>query len=128
MDGGVEYGHSRREPGAGAGLAPSGHRTGAVKVTGESARPGALPDLAAFGLARPNAARIYDYLLGGKDNYAADRQAAEQLLRALPDARLAIADRPVRRQGKSAIQSIHCRRRLSPRCLATSSKLASHSL
>ncbi|HET7013645.1 MAG TPA: SAM-dependent methyltransferase [Streptosporangiaceae bacterium] len=33
-------------------------------------------------------ARIYDYLLGGKDNNAADRQAAEQLLRALPDAAL----------------------------------------
>ncbi len=27
----------------------------------------------------PNAARIYDYLLGGKDNFAADRAAAEQL-------------------------------------------------
>jgi S-adenosyl methyltransferase len=34
----------------------------------------------------PNAARIYDYLLGGKDNFAADRAAAEQLLRVAPDA------------------------------------------
>jgi hypothetical protein len=59
-----------------------------VKVTGDAARPGAVPGLAAFDPARPNAARIYDYLLGGKDNYAADRQAAEQLLRAVPDARL----------------------------------------
>jgi hypothetical protein len=33
----------------------------------------------------PNVARIYDYLLGGKDNFAADRQAARQLLAALPD-------------------------------------------
>lgn len=32
------------------------------------------------------AARIYDYLLGGTDNNATDRQAAEQLLLALPDA------------------------------------------
>jgi hypothetical protein len=24
----------------------------------------------------PNVARIYDYILGGKDNFAADRQAA----------------------------------------------------
>ena len=38
---------------------------------------------------QPNAARVYDYLLGGKDNFAADRQAAGQLLRALPDAALA---------------------------------------
>lgn len=35
---------------------------------------------------KPNAARIYDYLLGGKDHFAADRDAASQLLRALPDA------------------------------------------
>ena len=34
---------------------------------------------------RPNVARIYDYLLGGKDNFAADREAARQLLLASPD-------------------------------------------
>jgi hypothetical protein len=39
-----------------------------------------------FDPSRPNAARIYDYLLDGKDNFAADRQAAADLLRALPDA------------------------------------------
>jgi len=33
----------------------------------------------------PNVARIYDYLLGGKDNFAADRQAAGQLIAAIPD-------------------------------------------
>lgn len=33
----------------------------------------------------PNVARIYDYILGGKDNFAADRQAAQQLLAAVPD-------------------------------------------
>jgi hypothetical protein len=32
-------------------------------------------------------ARVYDYLLGGKDNYPADRQAAEQVLAAVPSAR-----------------------------------------
>ena len=30
-------------------------------------------------------ARIYDYLLGGKDNFAADREAAGQLIAAIPD-------------------------------------------
>jgi S-adenosyl methyltransferase len=30
-------------------------------------------------------ARVYDYLLGGKDNYAADRAAAEAALKAWPD-------------------------------------------
>jgi hypothetical protein len=33
----------------------------------------------------PNVARIYDYMLGGKDNFAADRAAAEQLLTAVPE-------------------------------------------
>jgi O-methyltransferase involved in polyketide biosynthesis len=32
----------------------------------------------------PNTARIYNYLLGGKDNFAADRDEAERLLRAYP--------------------------------------------
>ncbi|HUN33643.1 MAG TPA: SAM-dependent methyltransferase, partial [Trebonia sp.] len=32
----------------------------------------------------PNVARIYDYLLGGKDNFAADRDAAQQLLAGVP--------------------------------------------
>lgn len=35
----------------------------------------------------PNVARIYDYMLGGKDNFAADRKAAEQIVRAFPEAR-----------------------------------------
>jgi hypothetical protein len=39
-----------------------------------------------FDTSRPNVARIYDYLLGGKDHFAADRQAAQQLMTALPDA------------------------------------------
>ena len=30
-------------------------------------------------ISRPNVARIYDYLLGGKDNFTVDREAAKQL-------------------------------------------------
>jgi hypothetical protein len=33
---------------------------------------------------RPNVARVYDYLLDGKDNFAADRELAEQLLGIVP--------------------------------------------
>jgi hypothetical protein len=36
-------------------------------------------------ISRPNVARIYDYLLGGKDNFTVDREAAKQLLAASPD-------------------------------------------
>jgi len=36
-------------------------------------------------LSRPNVARIYDYLLGGKDNFATDREAAGRLIEAIPD-------------------------------------------
>ena len=44
--------------------------------------------------ARPAAARIYDYLLGGKDNYAVDRAAAMRVLAVAPDQRrLARANR-----------------------------------
>jgi hypothetical protein len=32
----------------------------------------------------PNVARIYDYWLGGKDNFAADRDAADRQARAIP--------------------------------------------
>jgi S-adenosyl methyltransferase len=42
-----------------------------------------------FDTSVPNVARIYDCLLGGKNNVAADRQAAEELLRAVPDAAVA---------------------------------------
>jgi hypothetical protein len=55
-------------------------------VTGDSAGPEAVAGACGFDPTKPNAARIYDYLLGGKDNFAADREAAAQLLRALPDA------------------------------------------
>ena len=37
----------------------------------------------------PNVARIYDFLLGGKDNFAADRAAAGKILKELPCAALA---------------------------------------
>ncbi|WP_067181408.1 SAM-dependent methyltransferase [Microtetraspora niveoalba] len=35
----------------------------------------------------PSSARVYDYLLGGKDNYALGRMVTEKLLPVAPDAR-----------------------------------------
>jgi hypothetical protein len=53
----------------------------------------AAPDGGTAGKAKPptfdtrvaNQARIYDYLLGGKDNYAADREAVDAVLKIAPE-------------------------------------------
>lgn len=45
-----------------------------------------LPDL---NQNEPHIARMYDYYLGGKDHYPADREAAEKVLQALPEVRIA---------------------------------------
>ena len=38
-----------------------------------------------FDITRAHPARVYDYWLGGKDNYEADREAAEQFIQAMPN-------------------------------------------
>lgn len=38
----------------------------------------------------PSAARVYDYLLGGKDNYPVDREVARSMMAKLPNARTAV--------------------------------------
>lgn len=38
----------------------------------------------------PSVARVYDYLLGGKDNFAADRAIGEKITTALPEIRLGV--------------------------------------
>jgi hypothetical protein len=48
---------------------------------GGDSEAGSLP----FDTSVAHQARIYDYLLGGKDNYAADREAAGAMLKAYPD-------------------------------------------
>jgi hypothetical protein len=48
---------------------------------GADSKAGSLP----FDTSVAHQARIYDYLLGGKDNYAADREAAKAMLKAYPD-------------------------------------------
>jgi O-methyltransferase involved in polyketide biosynthesis len=41
-------------------------------------------DLGTLDISKPNAARIYDYLLGGSHNFEADRKGAEQINSAAP--------------------------------------------
>jgi S-adenosyl methyltransferase len=38
-----------------------------------------------FDTSKAHQARVYDYMLGGKDNYAADREAVEAVLKVWPD-------------------------------------------
>jgi hypothetical protein len=42
----------------------------------------------------PNVARMYDYLLGGKDNFAADRDAVEKIVAIMPHAPRWVRDNP----------------------------------
>jgi hypothetical protein len=37
-----------------------------------------------FDTSVPNIARMYDHWLGGKDNFAADREAADRMAQAIP--------------------------------------------
>jgi hypothetical protein len=50
---------------------------------------GETPTAAGIDVTVPSVARIYDYVLGGKDNFAVDRELAEQILRQAPEARAA---------------------------------------
>ena len=38
---------------------------------------------------RPHPARVYDYLIGGKNNFAADRETVAKVLLTSPNARIA---------------------------------------
>jgi S-adenosyl methyltransferase len=53
-------------------------------VSGQLPRP---PAAGVFDASTANPARIYDYLLGGKDHFPADQAAAEELLALVPEAR-----------------------------------------
>jgi hypothetical protein len=58
----------------------------------EATETGGLIDPSGLDSGTPNVARIYDALLGGKDNYAVDRAAALALTSVLPDAARAARD------------------------------------
>jgi hypothetical protein len=58
----------------------------------ESPHPVTLVEQQSFDSGVPNIARIYDALLGGKDNYAVDREAAIALTAAIPGAARAARD------------------------------------
>ena len=47
-------------------------------------------DAAQFDISVPHIARVYDYWLGGKDNFAPDRAAAEQVVATFPDVLISV--------------------------------------
>ena len=49
--------------------------------------PSPAPGDHPFDISKPNTARVYDYWLGGKDNFAADRELAERLEKITPAVR-----------------------------------------
>jgi len=49
-------------------------------------------DLGEVDVRRPNSARMYDYYLGGSANFEADRQAAAEVIAAMPDAVVSIRE------------------------------------
>jgi len=69
--------------------------------TGSTDSPGAVPDGRArqdvderppapdIDISKPHVARMYDYFLGGSNNFAVDRAAAEQMLKLFPQTPLA---------------------------------------
>jgi O-methyltransferase involved in polyketide biosynthesis len=69
---------------------PEGHP--ATPMISPITGPGPGTSAYAFDPNVPNVARIYDFLLHGKDNYAADREAARELLAAIPGAAAAARD------------------------------------
>lgn len=48
------------------------------------------PSACAFNPAQPHIARVYDYLLGGKDNFAADRAMADRIIESLPTVQVGV--------------------------------------
>ncbi|GAA0228653.1 SAM-dependent methyltransferase [Actinomadura nitritigenes] len=69
---------------AGPSAAQSSRRAGTTAVPASGG--------AALALHRPASSRVHDHLLGGKDNYAADRDLARQVLDVLPQAADAARD------------------------------------
>ncbi|OPC83879.1 SAM-dependent methyltransferase [Embleya scabrispora] len=65
-----------------------------------STDPEGAPAPAGIDVTVPSVARVYDFLIGGKDNYAADREVARKLIAVAPDlARDAGAHRRILHRG-----------------------------
>jgi SAM-dependent methyltransferase len=78
---------SREQVGVRIGYVARTRQRGANPRIAQASTPGQLRTMLEprpLDTSQPNIARVYDYLLGGKDNYAADRAEAERLLAVYP--------------------------------------------
>jgi hypothetical protein len=64
--------------------------TGTSGVPGERSAGAGIP--AEIDVSRPHPARLYDYFLGGKDNFAADRAVASKVLESWGAVRTAVRE------------------------------------
>ena len=55
-----------------------------TEATAHDDTAGGGPEALTFDTRTPNSARMWNYWIGGKDNYAADRAAAEAVIAAFP--------------------------------------------
>src|SRR3989440_7307102 len=60
-------------------------RAGILAIAWEHENGAGHDEQVLFDTSVAHCARVYDYWLGGKDNFAADRVAAEQAIRDFPD-------------------------------------------
>jgi hypothetical protein len=61
---------------------------------------------AEFDSSQPHISRVYDYLLGGKDNYAADRAVGDEIIALLPSVQAGVlAQRAVLRRAVTYLVS-----------------------
>ncbi len=87
-------------PGTPRGISPAGtsettdyaRRATAPPRASAPRQPALRPGPGDIDTTTPNVARIYDYLLGGRDNFAADRAAAQQLIASIPDIAAIVRD------------------------------------
>lgn len=60
------------------------YRANYGQITGVYVTTGSPAELPPFDTSVAHPARMWDYWLGGKDNFAADREAAEAIMRVMP--------------------------------------------
>src|SRR6202453_1998256 len=72
--------------------------------------------LKGFDASRPSLARVHDYWLGGKDNFGADRELAEQVIAAYPNIVLSVRANRAFSRSRSAIPRRRMRDPAVPGC------------